>query len=234
MDRRKFVVGGGVAAVATTLTAVTGAGLPAAAASILRAGTMTVADHARRVLDSVNVDLGLVNPAGMQRQFEQAYAEFVASAPRDPDANDLDAWIRRRMIELCGTDSYLAAVTEIPQTRALLAFSFLGNSQHQDTVLPPVTRSMRVPAVLRMLEPDFLPELLDQINERSRTSLQFARALQGASAELDRIIAERLRESSDGAGLAASSSPSDAYVVFSLIVVVGYYIWIELKKRQQP
>ena len=233
MDRRKFVVGGGVAAVATTLTAVTGAGLPAAAASILGAGPMTVTEHARRVLDSVNVDLGLVNPAGMQRQFEQAYAEFVASAPRDPDANDLDAWIRRRMIELCGTDSYLAAVTEIPQTRALLAFSFLANSQHQDIVLPPVTRCMRVPAVLRMLEPDFLPELLDQINERSRTSLRFALALQAASAELDRIIAEKLRESSNGAGLAASSSngPSDAAVVFSLIVVVGYYLWSELSKR---
>jgi hypothetical protein len=228
MDRRKFVVGGGAAAVATTLTAVTGA-IPAVAASIAGAGPMSVDDHARRVLDRVNVDLGLVDPAGLQRQFERAYAGYLASAPRDPAANDLDAWIRRRMLELCGTDSYAAAVTEVPQTRALLAFSFLAYSQHQDTALPLLTRSMRVPTVLRILEPDFLPVLVDQIGERCSTSREFAVALQSTSAELDRIIAETLRDSSESLRQTAASpsGPSETInYIGGVLALIAFFYWL--------
>ena len=230
MDRRKFVVGGGAAAIATTLTAVTGAGIPAAAST---AGTTpgSTADHVRRVLDEVDVELGLVDPAGLQRQFERSYAEFLASDPRDPNANDLDAWMRRRMLELCGTDSYALAVTEIPQSRLILAFSFLAYSQSQHTPMPALSRGMRVPVVLRVLEPDFLPVLLEQLNERCRTSRAFASALLATSAELDRIFAEKLRASLSFRGrapMAADNSAADtAGYIAGVFVFLGFLYWIK-------
>lgn len=192
MDRRKLLVSGSAAAVATTLTAVA----PASAAS----RPVSTADHVRRVLSDVNIGLGLVDPAGLQRQFEQAYRALQSSPPRDPEAGDLDAWIRRRMIELSGTDSFAVAATEIPQTRALLAFSFLAFSQHQETTLPQLSLGMRVPTTLRALEPDFLPVLLSHIEDQSLSSRAFSYALQATSAELDRMIAEKVRESSGGDG----------------------------------
>jgi hypothetical protein len=228
-------LGGSAAAVATTITAVTGAGLPAAASIVGTAPTST-ADHVRRVLDQVNVELGLVDPARLQRQIERSYADYVSSAPRDPDASDLDAWVRQRMAQLCGTESYLAAVSEIPQTRLLLAFSLLAYSHHQDTALPPLSQSMGVPLVLRTLESDFLPVLLRQLNERCLASHGYALALQATSAELDRIFAEMLQSSSGGMVVAQAQpgSPADtAGYIAGVFVILGFLYWIKggLKNR---
>jgi hypothetical protein len=230
MDRRKFVVGGGAAAVATTLTAVSGAATPAVAASTIGTGPTSTADHVQRVLNEVNPELGLVDPAGLQRQFERSYAEFLASAPRDPNANDLDAWIRQRMVEVCGTDSYVAAVTQVPQARLLLAFSFLAYSQHQETPFPTLSQGMRVPIVLRVLEPDFLTVLLQQLNERCSTSREFASALLATSAELDRIFAEKLRASSSYRGRApsmADNAADTAGYIAGVFVILGFLYWIK-------
>jgi hypothetical protein len=185
MDRRKVIVGGGAAALATTLAA---AGLRSAQASTIGAGPTPTADHARRVLGLVNVDLGVVNPTGLENQLAQSLAAYRASAPRDPNANDLEAWTRQRMVNLCGTDSFQDAVTKIPQTRTLLAFSLVAYSQHQDIQPPKIARSMPVPATLARLEPDFLPELLSQINVKSKGSATFTTGLQTGTAELDRLV----------------------------------------------
>lgn len=226
MDRRKLLVSGSAAAVATTLTAVA----PAAATSWPTSTPISTADHVRRVLGDVNIGLGLVDPAGLQRQFDRAYAALQSSPPRDPEAGDLDAWIRRRMVELSGTDSFAVAATEIPQTRSLLAFSFLAFSQHQETALPQLSLGMRVPATLRVLEPDFLPVLLNHVEDQSITSRGFAQALQATSAELDRMIAEKLRESSgDGGMLMASPNNGKEALEFTagVIVFIAFLYWIK-------
>lgn len=192
MDRRKLIVGGSAAAVAATLAVMAGKGIPLAAASTIDAEPTSTADHARRVLNLVDVDLGLVNPAGLQNQLEQGCAAYLASpAPRDTEptvATDMEAWTAQRMVDLCGSDSF-EAVTEIPQTRTLLAFGLLACSQHQEGEPPQTYRGMPVPAVLEALEADFFPVLLDQIGVKSNGSPSFANALQASSAELDRVVA---------------------------------------------
>lgn len=232
MDRRKLIVGGS-AAVATTLVAAVGGNLPAAA-SIIGVGSTTTNDHVLRVLNLVDVGRGLVNPAGIQRQFEQGYADCEAALPRDPEADDLDAWIRRRMVELCGTDSYAAAVTEIPQTRTLLAFNFLVYSQNQEVALPRLDPGMRVPAVLRTLEPDFLPVLLDRINEASNARRDFADCLQATSAELDRIVAEKLQGLPEG-NVRAMNSPRDGREALEftagVLVILGFIYWVKAQTK---
>ncbi|GIH09745.1 hypothetical protein Rhe02_78120 [Rhizocola hellebori] len=222
MDRRKFVVGGSAAAVAVTLGAVAGGGVAGAEPT-------SAAEHARRVLDQVDVDAGLVNPDGLRRQFEQSYEAFLASAPRDPEANDLDAWIRSRMMGLCGTDSYVAALTEIPSTRSLLAFSFLVYSQNQDTPLPSLAQSMRTPTLLRILEPDFLPALVGQIDERSLASREFASALETSANELDRIFAEKLRGSAGrwGRAKSAPSNGDTAGYIAGVLIFIAFLYWIK-------
>jgi hypothetical protein len=186
MDRRSLVLGGGAAAIAA---AVAGGRILSAEASTTTAGPTSTADHARRVLELVNVDIGLVNPSGAKRLLEESLAVFQASAPRDPNANDLDAWARSRIADLTGTDSFEAAVKEIPQTRTLLAFGFLSYTQHQDRRQPKIIRSMPVPAALANLEPDFFPELLGQINAKVKGSTTFANELRTSSAELDQFVA---------------------------------------------
>jgi hypothetical protein len=226
MDRRKLIVGGGAAAVVTTFAAVAGERTPAAAVT-------TVEDHAQRVVDLVDAELGLVDPAGLRHQIERGYATYVASAPRDPDANDLDAWVRQRMVELCGTDSY-AAVMEIPETRLLLAFNFLAYSQNQSIVLTPVERSVRVPVLLRTLEPDFLPVLLRLVQDRVRTSREFAAAIQASSAELDRFVQEKLRSLPNGGSRArAQSDGKDALnMTLGFLVILGTYYYIRNSLRK--
>jgi hypothetical protein len=185
MDRRSLVVAGGVAAIA----AVAGGTILPTAASALGAEPTSTADHARRVLELVNVDLGLVNPIGVRGKLVESLATYRASAPRDPNANDLHAWVRQRIADLTGTDSFKAAVTELPQTRTLLAFGFLSFTQHQDRRIPRITRSMPVPTVLAKLELDFFPELLSQINAKIGKSAPFANDLAASSSELDQFIA---------------------------------------------
>jgi hypothetical protein len=190
MDRRRLIVGGSAAVAAAGLAALVGKGAPAAASTVDAEATSTL-DHARRILDLVDVDLGLVDPAGLQSQFEQGCAAYAASpAPRDEDPTvaTMEAWIEQRMVDLCGTDS-IEAATEIPQTRTLLAFGLLACSQHQVGESPQIFQGMPVPGVLEALEPDFLPALLDQIGVKSNGSPSFANALQASSVELDRFVA---------------------------------------------
>jgi hypothetical protein len=225
MDRRKLIVGGGAAAVATTLSAA----LPAQAASNL--WPASTADHVRRVLDEVNIDRGLVDPDGLRRQLERGYAELVEAPPRDPYANDLETWVRQRIVEVCRTDIFAPAVTEIPQSRALLAFSYLAYSQNQDTLLPRLDPGMRVPAVLQRLEPDFLPVLVDQVTERAGQSRAFAYALQATSDELDRFLAEKVRESSDVNGRMAQAQPGSGAEALEftagVLVILAFLYWIK-------
>jgi hypothetical protein len=159
------------------------------AASAFGAEPTSTADHARRVLELVNVDLGLVNLGDARRKLAESLAAYRASAARDPSADDLHAWARQRLAALTGTDSFKAAVTELPQTRTLLAFGFLSLTQHQDRRLPRITRSMPVPTVLAKLEPDFLPELLSQVSAELKKSAAFATDLTASSSELDQFIA---------------------------------------------
>jgi hypothetical protein len=221
MDRRKLIVGGSAAAVAAALAAMAGKGIPLAAASTIDVGPRSTADHARRVLGLVDVDRGLVNPAGLQSQFEQGCAAYLASpAPRDTEptgANDMEAWTAQRMVDLCGTDAFEAA-TEIPQTRTLLAFGLLACSQRQEGEPPAIARGMPVPAVLEALEADFFPVLLDQIDAKSNGSPSFANALQASAGELDRLVAT-LTEIEPASMQARSLSRTQ--IAALIIIVVG-------------
>jgi hypothetical protein len=226
MDRRKLLKGTGAAALATTLAAAAGSRTPDAMAATTDAGPTTTVDHARRVLGLVDVDLGLVDPTGIDSQIEQRFAAYQASAPRDPKANDLYAWTQRRMVDLCGTADF-AAVPDIPQARTLLAFSFLAYSQHPTVVLPQITRSMTVPSVLATLEPDFLPVLLDQVTTSSKGSPAFTSALQASSAEVDRLMAAMRGDRSVNA---EPTHPTDADIVsFLAFTVVFVIVWVTHK-----
>ncbi len=221
VDRRKLIVGGGAAALATTLAAVAG-GNPAAAMSPAALQRITVR-HARQALDLVDPDRGLVRPAGFQELFQRGYVTYRESEPRDPRADDLEAWVRQRMMNLCRTDSFYDAGTKISQTRTLLGFSILAYSQHQDTRLPDITSSMPVDDVLRRLEPDFLPVLVQQIDEASARSRAFADAVTAGTSEMDRIIAEHLREwSGDGISARATAQMSDRDMVSLSIGIIGF------------
>jgi hypothetical protein len=232
MDRRRLIVGGSAAAVATTLGAVAGPSLAARAASIWGTGPTSTLEHAQRVLDQVNIDLGLVNPDGLRRQYERSYADALASSPRDPKEYHLEAWVDNRLWELCRTDSYAAALTEIPQSRSLLAFSFLVYSQNQDMTLPRLDLGMRVPAVLDTLETDFFPVLSDLITQKSNESREFAYVLQTTAAELDRMVAEKLKESlgEKGSVQAMPGNPSgkDALeFTVGVLVFLSFLYWIK-------
>jgi hypothetical protein len=203
VDRRKFIVGGGAAALAATLAA-TATGGPATAAP---RRVFTTEDHARRVLELVDVEKGLVSPSGFPALFDWGWDKYLASPPRDPKADDLEAWVRVRIMDLCRTDSFADALTKIPQTRSLLAFSVVMYSQDQTIDLPEITRSMPVPEMMSRLEPDFFPVFVDLINERSGSSREFATALDSAITEVDRLVEEKLREAGaweDGMGAQAS------------------------------
>jgi hypothetical protein len=230
MDRRRLLVSGGAAAVAATIVAVVGRGTPA----LGDGAPVSTADHARLVLDQVNLDLGLVNPTGLQGQFEQSFAAsqtfFAQRDPDQPITNDLDGWLRQRMLDLCGTDSYAVAVTEVPETRTLLAFSFLACSQNQDGSLPTqIDPGMPVPSVAQNLEPDFFPVLLGQINDKSNASPDFADALQASSAALDQIIADNL-PSDPGDGGPLQGTPNGAEdtgrYIYGVVGFILFLYWI--------
>jgi hypothetical protein len=226
MDRRKLIVGGGAAALATTLASVAGRGTPASATEV------STADHARSVLDQVDVSRGLVDPEGLRSQFQQSYAtcqaSFAQPDPDSPPANDLDAWIRQRTFSLCGTDSYVAAVTEAPEARTLVAFSFLAYSQNQNISMPQIEPGMPVPAMLQNLEPDFLPVLVGQINDKSNASPEFASALQASLAEVDSIIEESQQDPGDGGPIQGTpNGPGDTiHFVVGVIGFVAFLYWI--------
>jgi hypothetical protein len=234
MDRRKLIVGGGAAALATTLASIAGTGTPAAASTV----EVSTADHARSVLDQVNVDLGLVNPAGLRSQFQQSYttcqATFAQPDPDSPPTNDLDAWIRQRTLNLCGTDSYVVAVTETPEARALVAFSFLAYSQNQDISVPQIESGMPVPAMLQNLEPDFLPVLVGQINDKSSTSPEFAGALQASLAEVDRMIEENQDPGDGGPVQGTPNGAGDTiHYVVGVIGFISFLYWIKSLGRRK-
>lgn len=210
MDRRSLIVGGGAAA----LAAAAGATILPAAAS---AGTPATVAHARRVLELVNADLGLVDPAGLRRQLGESLAAYAASAPRDPDANDLNAWVRGRIARLTGSDSITAAVRENPQTRELLAFGFLSYAQRQDHPQPKIARSMPVPAVLVNLEPDFLAELLRQVEGRAKASAPFANGLRASSDQLTQFL---IPVGDGGGGGAGPGHPTDEDIEEWIVVLI--------------
>ncbi|WP_433788701.1 hypothetical protein [Actinoplanes sp. CA-252034] len=209
MNRRGLIVGGGAAALAATI-------MPAAASAATDPAT---AQHARRVLNLVNADLGAVDPEGATRLLEASLADYAESAPRDPDADDLLAWVQRRIAHLTGTDSIEAAVKRNPETRTLLAFGYLSYTQRQDRPQPRIARSMPVPAVLANLEPDFLPELLRQVQSRARTSAAFATALGTGSDHMTQLIV-----AGDGPGGTGPGHPTDEdilnWVVLLIVVAV--------------
>jgi hypothetical protein len=229
MDRRKLIVGGGAAALGAMLVSVSGRGTPAAAS----AAPVSTAAHAQSVLDLVDVDLGLVNPAGLRSQFQESYATCQATFAK-PDVeisvlDDLDAWIRERTFDLCGTDSYEVAVTEAPAARTLVAFSFLAYSQNQDVAIPQIESGMPVPAMLKNLEPDFLPVLVGQINDKSNASPAFAGALQASLDEVDQMIAQNQQDPGDGAPLQGSpNGPGDTiHYVVGVIGFISFLYWIK-------
>ncbi|GIE78615.1 hypothetical protein Aph02nite_45650 [Actinoplanes philippinensis] len=218
MDRRKLIVGGGAAA----LAAVT-------AATILPAGASAAADtattqHARRVLNLVDADLGAVDLDGATRLFKAGLTGYLASAPRDPDADDLLAWLKTRIKNLTGTDSIEAAVKQIPETRTLLAFAFLHYTQSQSRPQPKIARSMPVPAVLANLEPGFLPELLRQVQAKARTSPSFADALQISSDHVAQLIV-----ADDAPGGPGPGHPTDEDLLNFLLVTTVVVIIIVTK-----
>ncbi len=182
MDRRTLVVGGGVAALAAVAT-----GTAAAAASPAR--RLTTSEHARRVLGTVNVDLGLADIEGARRRLAEGIAAYQASAPRDPNARDLYAWAERRVADLTGRrDAFGDVMLQIPQTRALLAFALLFTTQHLGRKPLPISQSMPVPTVLARLETDFLPELAGLIEAEGKSRREFAELIDAAAAELDRFV----------------------------------------------
>jgi hypothetical protein len=224
VNRRSLVVGGGAAA----LVAATAGLSPAAAARVSR---MSTAEHARRVLGSLNVDRGLVDLAGAQGRLKEGVASYLESAPRDPNANDVYAWTQQRVRDLTGRpDVFGGPLFEHPQTRALLAFAFALYTQHQDVRLPVIVRSMPVPVVLAKLEPDFFPELLRQLEAEGRGRPGLDRLLQAGSAELDRIVGEIAGDLTGGGGdgdePSAARPTSDLLVAAGLSLVVGVIVFI--------
>ena len=231
MDRRKLLVGGGAAALATALASVAGKGTAAGAS------TISTEDHARAVLDQVDADLGLVNPAGLRSRLQQScatcQATFAQPDSDSPPTNDLDGWIRQRKYDLCGTDSYVAAVTEAPQARTLVAFSLLAYSQNQDVSVPQIEQSMPVPAMLQNLEPDFLPVLVSQINERGNASPAFAGALQDSLAQVDQMIEENQQPGDGGPEQGTPNSPGDTVnFIVGVIGFVSFLYWIRSLGRK--
>jgi hypothetical protein len=183
VDRRKLIAGGG-AAIALLLT-----GKAASAVSPAALRRITAA-HARHVLDLVDPERGLVRPAGFQELLEHNYPIYRDSEPRDPKADDdLDAWMRGRVRDLCGTDDYADAVKD-EKVRMLFGFTMLAYSQQQDPELPEIRRSMPVDDLLLRLEPGFLPELVGQLDDTAGQSPAFAAALEAGTAEFDRILDE--------------------------------------------
>jgi hypothetical protein len=208
MERRKLIIGGGAAAVATTLGALAGAS-PARASEIA---------HARQTLSGVDVDLGLVNLEGARSRLKESFAAYDVSAPRDPMATDLHAWVDRRIADLTGIKDSFASANELAMTRTLLAFGFVAYTHYQHITLPTIARSMPVPTVLSKLEPDFFSELHRQIDTSIRNSRTFASQLQTSSTELDRLLTE-------GSGVMASLRREDivyaACLIFVIVVAVA-------------
>lgn len=182
VDRRQLIAGAG-AAIVLSLT-----GKAASAISPAALRRITTA-HARHVLDLVDPERGLVKPAGFQELLEHNYPIYRDSEPRDPKADDLDAWMRGRVLDLCGTDDYADAVKD-EKVRKLFGFTVLAYSQQQDPDLPEIRRSMPVDDLLLRLEPGFLPELVGQLDETAGQSPAFAAALEAGTAEFDRILNE--------------------------------------------
>lgn len=184
MDRRSLMVG------AAALAAVAGTRISGAQASTLGTETTSTVAHARQVLEQLDVGLGLVDPEGAKLQLLDIFAAYEASPPREPVADDLEAWTRQRHTDLTGLDS-LETVLDNPPTRSLLAFGFVLHSQRQDRQLPVISRGEPVPDGLARLESDFFPELSRQIAIRSRSTQAFADLLDAGAAELDEVAAKK-------------------------------------------
>jgi hypothetical protein len=224
MDRRSLVVGGGAAALAAGLASVGNVRTQAAAAAGIGAEPASTADHARRFLASFNVELGLVNPDAAQGNLKESIAAYQASAPRDPDAEDLHAWAKHRLADLTGTGTF-ETVLRIPQSQTVLSFGFLLYTQHQEVRLPMITQRMSVPATLANLEPDFFPELLNQIEIKRASSRDFASQLQAGAGELDRLVAAV----SKGPAASARQDRGLEGATLAILIFCAVGIYAELK-----
>jgi hypothetical protein len=213
VDRRTVVVGG-----AAALAALAG-GVSSAAASTVGAAE-TTQEHARRVLDKVNVELGLVNVEGAAGQMVDGLDVYLASPPRDPKANDFYAWSERRVRNLTGRKDELGAIlVDDSKARALLGFGFACYTQHQGVAAPTITRSMPAPSALVGLESDFFPELHKQVDAKSASSPAFADIIDASTAELDRITIERATDDDPEAD--AFGVPAIVYISLFVITTVG-------------
>ena len=224
MDRRSLVVGGGAAALAAGLAGVGNVRTQAAAAAGIGAEPTSTADHARRFLASFSIDLGLVNPEAAQSNLKESIAAYQASAPRDPNAEDLHAWAKQRLADLTGTGSF-ETVLRIPQSQTLLAFGFLVYTQHQEVRLPAITQRMSVPTTLAILEPDFFPELLNQIEIKSACLPAFVNQLQAGASALDRLVTEV----SKGSVTMAMQDRGLEGVTLTILIFCAVGIYAELK-----
>jgi hypothetical protein len=194
MDRRKLIVGGSTVVAAATLLALGGPGIvPAADASDIDLESDPTTDHAQRVVNLVNADLGFVNAADLRSRFQESSAAYAPSSfpPGDGDpvpATGMEAWIGQRIVDLCGPDTTPEAAAGIPETRTLLSFGLAACSQHQPAQPPQIYVGMPVPPGLNALESDFFPVLLSQIYLRASDSPAFADTLRAGSDELDQLV----------------------------------------------
>lgn len=223
VDRRKLIIGGGAVAATAALAVVTGR-----AASAAEPRPLSTAAHARLVLESVDAERGLVTPVGFQEAFESACPPYPPE-PVNPKADTLDAWARRRLVDLCGTDSFVDAWASSPQPRTLVGFFVVAFSQRQrpDRPLSPVTGDTPLTDTLRDLEPDFLPVLHAQIAAKVERSPAFAEAVGAGGREFDRVVADHVRAvtGSGGTAQATNTSPSNTDVlVFSAAVALFFLL----------
>lgn len=217
VGRRSLVVGGGAAA----LAALTGAVAPARAFG----GASTASEHARQVVEWIDVDRGLPDLDVVKNRLVQGLAELDASPPRDPRANDLHAWMQQRVTDLTGkTEAYPVVAYHDPLARALLAFFFAVHSQHMNPVPPTITESMPVHPVLARLESDFFPALVAEVDAEGRRSAAFAELMNTSDTEMERIITE-IADTPTAGGGAAPAAIKDwkraMRIVQVAIVVIG-------------
>lgn len=211
MDRRTLVLGGGVAALA----------LAAGPIGPATAATDATADHVRRVVGLLDVGRGLGDLDAARARVAQCLADLHASAPRDPRADDLYAWLQRRVTDLTGrTDPFENVAGTQEPTRTMIAFAFAAQTQLPAGQRPVLTAGMRTPATLRRLEPDFFPELAAQLEQMSARSPAFAALLAAGAAALDRLVADLTASDGGPAELPRNQSLAEVILCLALIAVI--------------
>jgi hypothetical protein len=86
---------------------------------------------------------------------------------------------------------------------------------------------MSVPITLAKLEPDFFPELLNQIEIKSASSQVFVNQLQAGATELDRLVAEV----SKGSATSAMQDHGLEGATLAILIFCAVGIYAELKGK---